>query len=147
MAGSFTSDKSTSTARTAILAFSVFTAVNLFSELVGLETFYFASLLLSVLFFKNGALLTLVSLLILAAMLASYFLSSRSRKWLLIGLGILCADAIYITLLLLGLSSEAGYGRAIFNLLVDLIIHLIAVVFILVSLFNRKGQKNNEQKD
>lgn len=131
--------------RVTLLAFALLTAVNLLSDLCGLDSYFFASILLSYMFFKNGAVLTVVSVLILALAVTAYILSKRRSAWLLIGLIIICIDTAFNLFLLWGFSTFENSGVAIYNLVVDLILHVCAIVFLAIALKHRtRKEAHNE---
>lgn len=131
--------------RTTLLTFALLTAVNLLSDLCGLDTYFLASILLSYMLFKNGVLLSIVSVLILGLAVSAYILSRRRSAWMLIGLILICIDTAFNLFLLWGFSTFENSGVAIYNLVVDLIVHICAIVFLAIALKHKTRKETHNE--
>lgn len=133
-----------SLARNTLLAVILFTVINCVLYLIEADRYYICSIRLAFELFELDSLLTvLIPLLILAAYIVAYVLSKRKALWLVIGLVLFALDTLFVLYLLVIYLDEP---LAIFNLAIELVAHLVALVLMFLGVKNRKSALMSDEE-
>ena len=131
------------TARWALLAVILFTAINCILYLIGSEEHYICSIFLAYLFFELELGRIVLTLLIIAPYVLAYIFSKKKGGWMIAAAVLFLIDTVIVVVFLV---LTIVYSGAILFVAVELLTHIVVDVLLILGIKHRKiGTMSDEE--